>query len=566
MKLSTALVLLSCITLFAAPKEAPVTLLVDTLENHMLKPSSAFELRFAAPMIADDAVGKADAESPLVIKPAMAGKWRWVSTQSGVFQPGAPPPLGTTFVVTLAGGLKTADGKTFRGSVKESFSTPSFRVKGVNMMDYFDMKDAFSQPRAMLLFNADVDPAALAAHLKFVNADGRSVDALVRRATAQEGAFPAYRSDDRSGLTWDAQVREQLAGAPSKKAAPSDDEDDDSAPQAPKAAPVFKNQIVVSPAKPLPPGKGWQLVVAQGAPSADGAFKLAAAYVAPIGDVKPFTLVSAVPENLAVSGKKVTLTFSKRLGKAARKDPAKFVKVEPAPAKLKIEMGDNVFSDSNTITVRGDFALGTDYTITVAGETAAAEPFTLGQPASKTVSFAPVPSRLYFQGFAAQQQRAGTRQFGLMGVNVSKFRVSAKRVPADKVIAAFDAYAKYDRDEQKDDEFYQKVDEKTVPGSVVWQKEFTPGAAVDERSVTNLNWDEILGPGKTGTVFLTAEQPTKIAPNVKRVGTQALVQVTDLGVMWKDGADDFLHVFSLTTAESVSGATVRLIDEDGAKI
>src|SRR5207247_2659107 len=116
-----------------------------------------------------------------------------------------------------------------------------------------------------------------------------------------------------------------------------------------------------------------------------------------------------------------------------------FVKVEPAVPNLKVEMADNVFSDNNAILVRGDFALGTDYTVTVAGETPAAEPFTLGQALTRTVSFAPVPARLYFQGFAAQQQRAGTREFGLMSVNVSKLRVTAKRVPPDSLIAAFDA-------------------------------------------------------------------------------------------------------------------------------
>ena len=58
MKLSPLLVLLSSLTLFAATKDAPVTLLVDTLENHVLKPSSAFELRFAEPMVAEVAVGR----------------------------------------------------------------------------------------------------------------------------------------------------------------------------------------------------------------------------------------------------------------------------------------------------------------------------------------------------------------------------------------------------------------------------------------------------------------------------------------------------------------------------
>ena len=565
MKLSAALALFLALPLFAAPKELPVTLLVDTADIHVLKPSSAFELRFAEAMVADDAVGKTDREVPIVIKPAMTGKWRWVSTQSGVFQPTEPPPLGATYQVTLAGGLKTADGKTFRGSLNQTYTTPAFRVKGVNMMDYFDAKDAVSRPKAMLLFSANVDPATLAAHVKFVDAQKRIIEATVRRATGQEGSFPAYRSDDRSASTWEAQVREHLAGAPAKKAQ-SEDEDEDDAPQAPKAVPVLKNQIVVTPSKPLMPGTNWQIVIGKGAPSADGAFKLPNDFVTPIGDVRPFALSSAAVENLAVSGKMVTLNFTKRLAKAVKKEPAKFVTVEPAPANLKMSGSDNVYSDNNSIVLRGDFALGTDYTVTVAGETPAFEPFTLGQAASRKVSFAPVASRLYFQGFAAQQQRAGTRQFGLMSVNVSKLRVSAKVIPAGSVIAAFDAYAKYTRDEQKDDEFYQKVDEAKIPGTVAWQKEVASDAAVDERKLINLNWDEILGPGKTGAVFLTAEQPTKPAPNVKRVGTQALVQVTDLGVVWKQSGDSFLHVFSLTTAAPVSGASVRLLDETGAEI
>ena len=564
MKLSVALALFLALPLLAAPKDPPVTLQVDSLENHVLKPSSAFELRFAEPMVAADDVGKADRLSPVVIRPAITGHWRWVSTQSGIFQPTEPPPLGTTFQVTLAGGLKTAEGKAFRGALKESFATPAFHVKGWNALDYFDEKDAPAKPRLMLLFNADVDAAALGPQVKFVDAGGRSIEAVVKQPNPQDESFPQHRSDDRSVLTWNAQVREHLAEAPAAKSR-GDDDDDEETP-VPKARPVPKNEIVVTPAKPLPPGKGWRLIVSQGTPSADGAFKMLDAFEVPVGDVKPFVLEKTFAENLPVSGKRVTLTFSKRLAKAVRKEPAKFVKVEPAPANLKVTMSDSLYGDDNAILVRGDFGLGEDYTVMVSGETAALEPFTLGQPASRKVSFAPVPSRLYFQGFTAQQQRAGTREFGLMSVNVSKLRVTAKVVPADSAMAAFDAYAEYTRDEPKDDEFYQKVDEKAVPGTVVWQKDFAPGSVVDERKVISLNWDEILGPGKTGTVFLTAEQPTKLAPNVKRVGTQALVQVTDLGVVWKVNGDSFLHVFSLKTAQPLAGASVRMLDENGTEL
>jgi len=63
--------------------------------------------------------------------------------------------------------------------------------------------------------------------------------------------------------------------------------------------------------------------------------------------VKAFVLENAVVENLVVSGKRVTLSFSKRLAKAVKKEPAKFVKVEPEPANLKVTMA-TAFSATTT--------------------------------------------------------------------------------------------------------------------------------------------------------------------------------------------------------------------------
>ena len=76
MKLSAALILFLSLPLFAAAKEAPVTLLVDADDIRVLKPSSAFEVRFAEPMVADDAVGKA---GPRVAAGDQAGDDRQVA-------------------------------------------------------------------------------------------------------------------------------------------------------------------------------------------------------------------------------------------------------------------------------------------------------------------------------------------------------------------------------------------------------------------------------------------------------------------------------------------------------
>lgn len=566
MKKITAIAALLTLPLVAAPNIPPVILNADLTDSLQLKPTTAFELRFDRPMIPPELAGK-PAGSPIMIKPAMDGKWTWLSTQSGVFQPSAPAPLGTTFQLSLQPGLKDAVGKPFRAQIKKTFASPAFRVKGWFSPDYINVEDAIATPRVSLLFNADLALEEIARSVWFINAAKEKVAARVEQVDARKDPrliFPSYRADDRSQLTWAAQVREHLAGGGKKPATndEGDDEEDDT-PTQPGGMPILKNQVLVSPVVTLPAGKGWQLIAAEGLASTDDD-RLPAPFVVEIGEVLSFNVTKVETENLVYSGKRLTIEFSKNLGKAVLKDPMKWLKIEPSPANIKAAAPGADWEDRKTISVTGDFELGKDYTVTVAADTPAAEPFTLGRPAAKTVSFAPVPARLYFQGFATHQQRAGTRLFHLMSVNTSKFRVSAKVIPADSVTAAFDAWAKYYKEDGPDSaEWLQKVDPATIPGKLGWQKDFANEGGVDEKKMLPLNWDEILGPGKTGTVLLTAEQAPTAAPNVKRAGAQALVQVTDLGVVWKDSADTFLHVFSLTTARPAAGASLRLLDEKG---
>src|SRR6187549_898523 len=101
MRSFAALVLLGGVSAWGAVKEAPVTLFVDTSEiegapQNQLVVGSAFELRFNEPMVADDAVGKPGSDAPIVLKPAIAGTWTWVSGQSGVYQLTEPPALGSS--------------------------------------------------------------------------------------------------------------------------------------------------------------------------------------------------------------------------------------------------------------------------------------------------------------------------------------------------------------------------------------------------------------------------------------------------------------------------------------
>jgi uncharacterized protein YfaS (alpha-2-macroglobulin family) len=110
---------------------------------------------------------------------------------------------------------------------------------------------------------------------------------------------------------------------------------------------------------------------------------------------------------------------------------------------------------------------------------------------------------------------------------------------------------------------YSRVDVEKLPGQVIWERELKTAASIDKPETLPLSWDEILGEHKTGAVLLTAESIDPVTAERKRVGTQAVVQLTDIGSVWKRDSDGLtLHLFSLTTGESLAGVHLRLLDTE----
>ena len=82
-----------------------------------------------------------------------------------------------------------------------------------------------------------------------------------------------------------------------------------------------------------------------------------------------------------------------------------------------------------------------------------------------------------------------------------------------------------------------------------------------------MSWDEILGEHKTGAVLLTAESVDPVTAEHKRVGTQAVIQLTDLGAVWKrDRSGLSVHVFSLSKGQGLAGVKLRLLDKETKQI
>lgn len=545
----------------AAVEERAVQLLLPSRE---LEPTSTFELRFANEIVPANMVGKVATVSPLVFTPPVQGQFVWLSTRSGTFTPKGALPLGTKYQIALRPGLKDLAGHLIFPNGKETAATPPMRVKGVTPLTYTMEEDAPTLPRYLVLFNANVNAAACARFIRFTNGSGAKVDAKVGQAGDAENKvrpFPAYNSDDRSLLIWGEEP------PPPSEAAESEDEFEETsgAPeQTQKRIPVRKNVLVITPTQPLPPGKDWKLVIDAGLPASEWKAALPTRKEIVVGTVKPFLASRIAAESNRIEGRRIIVDFSKTLAEEVTPETiSRWISIAPMPDGFKTEMVDK------TVTFKGKFVLGTRYKVTINAGLRARELFQFDRSQTTEVVFEEIAGRLYFEDFATHQHLAGTRRFRLLSVNVPHVRVTARLFTGDTTAVAVKAYDHYEEfsEDAPPDEMYNRIDVENLPGKVIWEKELTPGGEVDQQKVLPLSWDEILGEQKTGAVLLTAESIDPVTAEHKRVGTQAVIQLTDLGVVWKRDRNSLsVHIFSLTKGQGLEGVKLRLLDPETKQI
>jgi uncharacterized protein YfaS (alpha-2-macroglobulin family) len=539
----------SCFTTaHALAQERTVQLL---LPSRLLEPTSTFELRFASEMVPADQIGKTAPVSPLVFSPAVEGQFIWLSTRSGTFAPKGILPLGAKYQISLRSGLKDAAGRDVKATLKERAETPELRVKGVSPLGSSDVEDAPALPRYLILFNANVNAEACAKYFRFTNAAGVKIDARVEQANDpknRDRIFSRYQSDDRTLTAW------------GEKPEPVEEITDSEGETTEKPAPARQNVLFVASTKPLPPGNDWKLIIEPGMPAAEWKTGLPLRKEIILGKVKPFAVNSVAAESNRVAGRRIIIQFSKPLAEEVSAETvSRWISVTPAPEKLRAEV------EGDTVTLKGDYALGTQYRVNLKPGLPARQPFELERAQTREVVFKQVAPRLYFEDFATHQHRAGTRRFRLLSVNIPRLRVTARLFTGDTTPVAIKAYDKYQEPEGEMavDEMYTRVDVEKLPGEVIWDREIKTTAGVDQPETLPLNWDEILGDRKTGAVLLTAESIDPTTPGGKRVGTQAVVQLTDIGSVWKrDKSGISLHLFSLSTGQALPAVQLRLLDTE----
>ncbi|MEZ5468566.1 MAG: alpha-2-macroglobulin family protein [Lysobacterales bacterium] len=187
-------------------------------------------ISFDRPMIAvtsqDDSVA---AGMPLKMLPAVPGQWRWVGTRTLLFEPEAARlPMATEFRLQLDPAARAADGSPPAAATAWQFSTPA----PVLQSQFPNGPGVRLQPLIGLRFDQRIDPATMLPFLRLELAKGKPGPRLRLAKEAEikaEGALPAQ---------WQSQDQQRT--------------------------------LVVIPEAPLPTATQVKVVLAAGAPSAEG--------------------------------------------------------------------------------------------------------------------------------------------------------------------------------------------------------------------------------------------------------------------------------------------------------
>ncbi len=512
-------------------------------EGEELAPSTTLELRFAREMVAREELGVPVEKPPLVIEPRLPGAFTWLSRRSGVFVPSEMPAMGATYTLTLPPDLRDATGKAAGAGFKAVLKTRAFGLTAWPT----EPSDALAPLAPIrLAFNREVKAEGAEKHFRLVNEAGEVAPLTVRYATG----------DDFFQLTpltesWEHQWR--LAHGPPPDAPLSD------ADYERRRAEPQRNRLMIVPSTPLTPGHPWRLEMKPGLETLAGGNRIAQAQSFALGTVQPFAITSVLASSYRFSGKSVVLHFSQPMGPdVSSETAAKFFKITPPAKNLRYE------DTFQSLTIRGEFDRATEYRVEVDPSLLADSGLPFSGERIRTFRFDPIKPRVFLPAITGHQILSGQRKFPVSSINVKSLRVTARLVAPERASQAVAAFAKYEKewDEKQPDESYQALPAGAIPGKVIYTRDLELAAVIDAPQETVLDWTEILGGIKAGVVFVTAEGAPAAEAGGKSCGAQALVQITDLGLLWKKTSDRLqVSVFSMATGKAVPGVALSMLDE-----
>ena len=504
-----------------------------------LAPESKIDVIFAQPMVSNESLGKETGNKLITTIPPLPGKLFWKAPTIAEYRPLGIPALGTQYQFGIDKGVKHLDGSEAGNGVFATSRTEDFRILTAQIPNRWSEDYSRSTGSWMIVFNDDVDPAAVAGFFAFSSATGQRVAPKVEWATA---GFAGYY---RTGyVTWANRA----------------DPDKQRTEMAPETA--VKNILVISPDSPLPVGKNWELRLLKGLPNTGKSTKLGEDFSYAIGDVDPFRFERVNAFVTSGSPRSFILTFNEKLPENI--DPSLF-SVTPETGEIQLA------ADGKSLRIDGDFSAHDSYRVKVDKELLSAAGRKLSNPGAMEATFERLAAELALPSEAEGQLAKGLRKYAISTVNLSKVSIRVKRLSGKGSVRAMQGYRSYTGRGPN----YTNIQPTSllpyalVPGETILEKEIELGTAVDTGKNIELAWDDLLPEG-TDFASLFVDVIGTPHPDAKAEGrraAQAIVQLTDIGLAWKfTDSEALVFAFSCETGKPLPGVALASYGEDAEKL
>ena len=444
---------------------------------------------FSQPMVPLSTVSRVEAgEGPVRISPRIPGNWRWLDVRTLVFTPSGRVPFATEYTVSIPAGTRSAMGGTLAEAVSWTFRTRE--LSGIGGWPYGER--VRRDPVFLIHFDQQVNASAL---LPFIRVTAGGAAMPVRLATAEEIQ------------------RDSIARAFTAQAQPG-------------------TWIAFRATQPLPYDARVEVVVRQGAPSAEG----------PLPTTRPQSWNFRTYGPLRVTGVRCgwardrcppgrpwVVSFNNVLDSAAFRP--EWVRVQPALPGLRVSVA------GSQLWINGSAAANTRYTVRL--DPGIRDEFgqVLGREVMRTLQVGPPETG--FIGFGAEMmvmEASGPRTVSVFSHDMPRLRLRMHRVrPED-----WPRFVRVDRERE------------LLPGTPVvdrWIRMNTAPGAVTEHVI---DADEVLR-GEPGHVAVSLETDEGVA-------SRTWLQVTSVGVAaFADGEEVLVWATALRDGRPISGAEVRML-------
>jgi uncharacterized protein YfaS (alpha-2-macroglobulin family) len=459
-----------------------------------------------------------DAEIPLVLTPAVEGRWRWIGTRTLRFEvvpdAGTPDrlPAATEYTATVPAGTTSTNGAVLESDVTWTFATPAPTVVGVT-----GISDSMpADPVLVATFDQLVDAAAVLPRLTLTAGD-QPVE--VRLATQSEV--------DRDELAR-AAVDAALAG----------------------------RAVAFTASGPLPADSAIELQVGPGTPSVEGPRTSPEAHTErgrTFGALRVVEHGCHRDNRRCQPGDLMYASFSNPLDTddLTPERVAELVTIEPAITGAQVHVYES------WVEIVGATTAGTAYTVTFAGDLADVHGQTLGEPVEITYAIGPADPALvgFPRDFVTVDPMSDSPAVSFSSINHDSVRVTAWAVTAE-AIAEFRAYL---------DRAYSETQPADPDWPVVFDSEIEVDAAPDRFAETFVDLSDAFA--QSGSQLVVRIEPTMAVNPQSDLWWQnrpsvAWVQRTTLGVdAFTDGRQLVLWTTDLTTGEPVGGVPLELLGD-----